>query len=67
MFFKICYCKAVYLQASDLLSKALLLIGQDTLVKLGVGLHDAVLGCQHWQHFLKIKILTRERQPQSKT
>lgn len=59
--------KAVYLQASDLLSKALLLLGQDALVQLSIGLHDAVLGSQHRQHFLKIKILTRERQPQSNT
>ena len=59
--------KAGYLQAGDLLSKALLLFGQDALVQLGVGLHDAVLGCQHRHHFLKIKILTRERQPQSNT
>lgn len=59
--------KAVYLQASNFLSKTLLLLGQDALVQLSVGLHDAVLGRQHRQHFLKIKILTRERQPQSNT
>lgn len=59
--------KAVYLQTCDLLPKALLLFGQDTLVQLSVGLHDAVLGRQHRQHFLKIKILTRERQPRSNT
>lgn len=36
-------------------------------MELSIGLHDAVLGRQHGQHFLKIKILTRERQPQSGT
>lgn len=45
-----------YLQARDLLSKALLLLSQDALVQLCVGLHDALLGRQH---FLKVKILTR--------
>lgn len=59
--------KAVYLQTCNLFSKALLLFGQDALVQLSVGLHDAVLGRQHRQHFLKIKILTRERQPWSNT
>lgn len=59
--------KPKHLQASDLLSEALLLFSQGALVKLSIGLHDAVLGRQHRQHFLKIKILTRERQPQSKT
>lgn len=57
----------MYLQASNLLAEALLLLGHGALVQLSVGLHDAVLGRQHRQDFLKIKILTRERQPQSKT
>lgn len=30
-------------------------------MELGVSLHDAVLGRQHRQHFLKVKILTREK------
>lgn len=57
----------VYLQTSNLLSEVLLLFGEDALVQLGVGLHDAMLCCQDRQHFLKIKILTRERQPQGNT
>lgn len=61
------YVKAAHLQASDLLPEVLLLLGHDALVQLSVGLHDGVLGRQHRQHFLKIKILTRERQPQSNT
>lgn len=56
-----------YLQASNLFSKTLFLLGHDALVELSVSLHDAVLGCQDGHRFLKIKILTRERQPQSNT
>lgn len=47
---------ASYLQPGDLLPEALLLLGQDALVQLGVGLHDALLGRQN---FLKVEILTR--------
>lgn len=58
-----------YLQPRDLLSEALLLLGQDALVQLGVGLHDALLGRQH---FLEVEILTRadattERRPRRRT
>lgn len=47
---------ASYLQPGDLLPESLLLLGQDALVQLGVGLHDALLGRQN---FLKVEILTR--------
>lgn len=54
-----------YLKTGNLLSKPLLLIGECWLVELRSGLHHAVLGSQDWKHFLEIKILTRERQPQT--
>lgn len=50
-----------HLQPGDLFSKLLLLLGQGGLVELGVGLHDAVLRSQDWQHLMEVKILTGER------
>lgn len=54
-----------YLKTCDLLSKTFVLLGQRGLMELCGGLHHAVLGSQDWKHFLEIKILTRERQPQT--
>lgn len=56
---------STHLKTCNLLAKTFLLFGQSWLMELRGGLHHAVLGSQDWKHFLEIKILTRERQPQT--
>lgn len=53
------YHQKTHLQPCDLFPKLLLLLGQDGLVVLSIGLHDALLCSQGGEYLLEIKILTR--------
>lgn len=54
------YHQETHLQPCNLFPKLLLLLGQDGLVVLSIGLHNTLLGSQGGKYLLEIKILTRE-------